>query len=839
LKRAAADLADKLHTSCLSNDFDSKDLIIPLLVDMKMYKGSFSQLLTQSLPIGLPLNKILENYSVKILIDSFNEMPREYIENGTCESDMENLIKNSGSASIIWGSRTTDGLSKLGLPVYNLDQIARSTVEAELEKKGIKLKGRFLREAVSLLQRPFFFHYVISGKIVLPKEAHPRDFYSIFFQDIQKAFSIRFSTDFDIEKALAIAAYNTLNNGEEALLLVDLLGTLKSRLFPENRNLDVSAIANWLVFYSVLIPYPGGRIAFVHQSVTEYLAATELSQQYQSNPHLLHEKLRFRRWDQALYLTLSLLTDQKAETFLQEVINTDFELALNASKYLEIGRENIVSRLLEEIPSRIQQNKTENWELASAVRYGLSLDKSNLPALYKLIKLGNHIAGAAAEKIISLKGEIVKEEMLQMMFDCAEDYSLCTGIGRSLQRFLKNEDVPKILELCDRLGDRKDVKNDEDEKDEEDEIDSIFGFIKGAEEAMDLIETDILKEYFFSNGIEKLSKVKANLLSNLLSNKSETKALNILADLLACGYQDSIFPICMLLKYRNNENVLKYDIFNSLHIDKIITSINTNTLFEKDCLIEICKNRQDLAVYVKEIADEAGGIQNIILNYCVNPLNTEPIFEAFSILVASSGKSLETNTLMHFKGVKLDWAGKEDLFISLLKLRKPEILSSIFSGSLPTTINNLGVFKILDVLWWLDWIKELLSNERTNWLGEQLGSVLAIYCDLETRKLWLEEHNKSNSQFRILLQSNILPYLPDLTTDELSEASISATLANLTNSAIVPSFRGHILASIATEHFVSSRLLPLLKDAKEPLIGNLKDILKQASKRHGRRYLFE
>jgi hypothetical protein len=38
---------------------------------------------------------------------------------------------------------------------------------------------------------------------------------------------------------------------------------------------------------------------------------------------------------------------------------------------------------------------------------------------------------------------------------------------------------------------------------------------------------------------------------------------------------------------------------------------------------------------------------------------------------------------------------------------------------------------------------------------------------------------------------------------------------------------------------VAERLLPLLPDAKPPLLINLKSVLKRAGSRHGRRYVFE
>jgi len=51
--------------------------------------------------------------------------------------------------------------------------------------------------------------------------------------------------------------------------------------------------------------------------------------------------------------------------------------------------------------------------------------------------------------------------------------------------------------------------------------------------------------------------------------------------------------------------------------------------------------------------------------------------------------------------------------------------------------------------------------------------------------------------------------------------------------------RWHLLGRIATEQFVVERLLPMLLDAKPPLLQNIQKVIKQAGSRHGHRYLPE
>ena len=118
-------------------------------------------------------------------------------------------------------------------------------------------------------------------------------------------------------------------------------------------DIHVLDVANWLVSRAVLIPYRGARVAFFHQSATEYLAACEFARRYQLDSYTLKEKLNLTRWDQALFLTLSLLPSDTGAEFLRTVVDADLALALNAAKYIEFDRAETVAKLLSEIPSRI------------------------------------------------------------------------------------------------------------------------------------------------------------------------------------------------------------------------------------------------------------------------------------------------------------------------------------------------------------------------------------------------------------------------------------------------------------------------------------------------------
>src|SRR5205823_4784924 len=136
-----------------------------------------------------------------------------------------------------------------------------------------------------------YFQYFTRSMIQLSRAVHPREIYQALFNNIHTTFYLRFNQQFNIEGALSLVAYNAIDRGEEAFPISEFLRILKTSLEAAGLiDIDTRDITNWLVSSSILIPYSGNRIAFVHQSVTEYLAANELARRYQDRPYILKEK---------------------------------------------------------------------------------------------------------------------------------------------------------------------------------------------------------------------------------------------------------------------------------------------------------------------------------------------------------------------------------------------------------------------------------------------------------------------------------------------------------------------------------------------------------------------
>jgi hypothetical protein len=159
----------------------------------------------------------------------------------------------------------------------------------------------------------------------------------------------------------------------------------------------------------------------------------------------------------------------------------------------------------------------------------------------------------------------------------------------------------------------------------------------------------------------------------------------------------------------------------------------------------------------------------------------------------------------------------------------------LLGGQCPPNITNLGTLNIGPIDWWLDWMIEMARADDP-WHVDQLGALFAEHLTIDAQNEFLVRFNTQTSKFGRLLARFVLPYRSDLTTDAFNEDSTSFLLADLNRQASLGLFGGHLLGSTATEQFVVERLIPLVADAKPPLSENLRLVLNQAGRRHGRRY---
>lgn len=831
LRRAAARCARLLQNACLDEQPNLNDLVIPVYVDLKLYRGNFLQSVAEVLPAALPLIDLMKYFGVKIYLDSFNEIPREYWENGSYEIDLAKFLECVSGNQVTIGSRTTDGLEKLGFPAYCLDKIDQKILSDELHRHGIAVHGRFAREVLWLLEKPFYFNLVTKEKVDVPSDPNPRDLYASLLKNITRSFKEKFHYEMDFCKALSIVAFRAIDEGNEAFPQNLLFEALRIELNSIGKQeVDPREIVNWLIFRSLLTPYSGSKLSFIHQSVTEYLAAAELAKRYLAEPQVLREKLSLTRWDQALFLALSLLPPENAEMFYRDVVDMDFPLALSAAKYLEMGREDVVNSLLSEVPAKISANAMDGhqFRIEGLIASSLPITFANEAKLRELVQLGDMIGAAAATRLVELRGKDVKAELIASMVDHCHDFNFCVnGISKALKPLATFEDVAVMRALADKLNDEIESHSHDDE--------FAHGFTDGVAEFLSEIPISTVQEGFLAHlPLDSIPEAHSRILCSYLWDKHSTEALTLAADLLVRGVAKAATAMTFIGKFANEEAAINWNCISNTHVETLVSIItNANEeIWALSALKLICDKRPDIAMDIGGRASVYSGMVCAAFRYCAGGESQAPVLDLLNDLIQMSANQRNGEPLYLLGQIDISWAGNEQLIVDLLRLRDPVISKQILTFGPEEKLGKLPITRIDE---WL----ELIEREEDPLIIDRITSLFSSHLEDHVREAFVEEFNKNESRYRQILSEHILPKRSDLSTDDFSADAISFLLADLSRSQ--NSWYGpcRLLANTATERFVTERLLPLLGDAKGVSARNLRVVLREAGSRHGRRYVSE
>jgi hypothetical protein len=841
LKRYCSVLAKNLEDACLNDVALLSTFRIPLYVDMKLYNGNLWKIAEESLPSLLPLNELCSQGQVIFVLDSYNELPREYAENGHIERDLATFLQRIGGCRVIIASRTIEGLQSLALPMYCLDEIDYYFVSKYLQEHNKPIQGVFQEELLYLLRKPLYFRLYIENKIALQGNVHPRQVYESLFATLNSDFEQKFGTVVDLGRILSPIAYDSISTGQEAVDLVELQGRLVSQLSKAHiTTYDVKELINWLISREVLVPAAGSRLSFFHQSVTEYLAAGELARLYAITPDVLDRCVRYTRWDQALYLTLGFLNKDQGRSFMKRLIQTDLLLAIRAAKYAEYERDQVVAKILNAILTGKSRNErklrndvwSRSWNLGS-----LPVSATHEARLRKLLKCRDVLGGTAGGLLLDIHGAAIKNELIDEMFQNANDYNFCTALGRALRHYIDSNDLGQVVNRFRNLTLHHVPGHDEEEE---------HGLLSGCATMFSEFNPDELLKAF--QPWQKLNPAQLGLLHTILWENHTSQVNSLKVELIKHGDMEAIFPLNLALYSNEQRQVVDPNFFDKETVAILIESL---TSYEQgnwatDILQYICEVRADLSEIVKESAAKAEGLLRLILLYCYSVVDKNGFWDELNRLSFEGVEERDRRFLPFFSEFEINWTDRTDLLIRILKQRDGGLAHAVLStfevwpDDRQWRDNQYWQIALEPLEWWLDFLNDGQASDvfiDGSDFRSALGLFIALHAASETHQQLIARFNQAGYLYRKIIADYILNAVPGMTTDLLSDDAINFLINELKQ----PCFDNKVplLAYIATEEFVEKYLLPLLDYNEEPLKTNLYSVLSEAGDRHRRRYIIE
>lgn len=833
MRQTAAEMAQKLNEKCLeesvsdgkSIDFCQMD--VPIYIDLKLYDGNLERMIEKEFSKTLPPEMIRKECRCKIFLDSFNEMPKEYWDGGKYRQDFEKVFDQFGNAAVVIGARTSDGLEEYPFPVYYLDEIDRDTIDEELEKRGMTVKLNAVM--LGIVSKPFYFQHIISGEIDIKNILQPKHFYNEFFGNLQKDFTARFSETAKIETILSKAAYRALDMGIEAFPVEFIYeGMDGQNVF--GRTEEKEEAVNWLIYKAILIPYSNGKIAFVHQTVTEYLAAKELLCFYRKDKEVVREKIRFYRWDQTALFMVNLLSDDEVEDFIDDLFRIDFGLVLWAVQYMEFQRAEVEKKILRKIIESRGIRDRYRWGIDKYLRYDLQYSEENEENLRKVIEFGDSIGGSALFCLWRWKGDAIKEECMRLLLEHASDYNFCrNGAAEILGEIVEEEDLGALQKMVGEVRQFATI--------EEKEIEKGQGFICSMALILQKFGEESVRSILIGDSeIAKSPSIGEEIFCDYLRERKTAESLVMAMDLFMQGYQRAAMAVYFLVRF--SKEAMPWDFFREEHIDRLLDCLD-HGVWAFEALQEIVGSRGDLKDYVRWKANSHRGIAKAAMSVCIDPENQEDVFRELESLLSMEEDELGTQPFRLLKEIRLKWTGKEELFIRLLSLKNQELVAGLMGGSVPPGIKGFGTFEIENMDWWLNWIEELEKDgeeDRSRWQLLQISRFLAQSMDAKSRDRFLEKFNDADYPYRKMILRYIIPGLK-ASLDDFSEDTIQYILEDLKEITHWNGWEHHFLAYIADEPFIMERVVPLLESGDEILRGNAMDIIETAGAQQGKRYL--
>jgi hypothetical protein len=824
LRFAAAKLSKQLQEASMGEEADITGAIIPVTVDMKQYDGDLWNLVDSNLPVGISLEQLISHFKVKIFVDSFNEMPKKYWTDAKYEEDLGEFVKRAKNASLVFASRTSHGIPEHDFEVYTLSSIDGDLAEKALLNKGFQLDGAFRREMVDLIRRPFFYRLLQDDKIDVGSSPKPRSVFDRMFEGLSERFRNRFQDSLDLTAILERIAFDTMNAGTEYFNFTSLeaitLGALER---SECEAFSAEEIINWLVSQEILQPLPKRRLAFFHQSVTEFLAASHLAYEYEHDPTILKEVLRFRRWDQALMQTMALLPQEKSSQLLDKILKADQRLALSSCKYLEEDRDQVIIAVLNKCLADHDARSFNDRGLEWAIETDLPLNSRHVPVLRKCVEIGGSLGGSAVQRLAAIRGSDEKPMLLKTLLEGERDFNfLVNGVGKALSKMVTSDDLAVIADWV--------AENSNQTDNLEATTTSIAEALSEfpAKEIMDCLAPS------FDEGI--VSTLAADILCGIAQKKQTQEWLDICFRFLPIDAHHASVAIHFILGFGKRGTGFSLDEVGAKELDCVIQLINHGDDFALSALVDICRHSKSCARLVEQKAEGNVALKAALLMYCVCPDSTEAVFDAIeNALDGTISLGTELPSLNH---VKLDWDGHRDLFLKVIRSKNKPLIRAILPSGVPTEFDTLGEVDFGDIVDLLDYVNsEIASNgSDMDWFANQVASVIGCHCDQKTKQRLIAVLADEESKHRATVSKLILPFCEHLVLSDIPENAVSYLLAEMRGSKSRP-WKQHLIAEVADEDFVQERLLPLLTKVEDQFQRNLREVLEYVGRRHGRRYL--
>lgn len=810
LRRHASLLSQELLAACWGVEL--KECIVPIFVDLRQYQGDLLSLIQTQLPDTLTLSDLIAERTCRFLFDGANEMPEHLADSGIFKEDLARLLQIGPQSHVTITGREGGWLSDIDFSFATLNFIEREVIENTLRGRDNTKTVDF--NLVDLLNTPLLLSLVISKKLSANVARTPSDVHRMVFSELQRKWNERSKKPIDFVSLLAPLAFRMLDRGVEHIASDEAAQHFKEKL--DGNDELAKEIIEFLILESIFQVLPDYKMVFFHQTATEFLASIELGTLGRLDLNKVYERLSYRRWDQAIFAAIGMLSGEISLEFFKQLVEIDIVSAFRASRHISDHQSEVATILLEKLilsaGQRVGGFEISEQYLSASLISGLRIGLEHEQLLIRLANARNRMGAVAAGELMKLNPAHRTYFISELMAGIGS-YSFLSDIGSLLSESVTRFEVDSLLARVSEKELGNSGKNTGIEK-----------YISGL--SKDELHTIVSRSNFISTAAQ-------DLLTRALEKFSEQWVFDFLVSCVKQGSIKSIYPLYRFLKSWNWEeplilqdseelgNLLISLVFSGEADDWVLKSIGI-----------LAKNSEEFNRMILSKASNLSantcGFMNALVN---NEVDKRIDFVRNALTHLSSWNSHEIQLLCS----SAMWENlPKDLIKDAFQTKNTVLIHASMNGMWKITALPSD---IAEPHWWFELLTDYALNDvvdnfvfvsnLSNWLVSDEG-----FC-----KEALSLFNEGKDPFFKFLARYIIQKIPSANWEVISEVARERLLG--CDFGLRNRFGASIIGSLATEAFVNDYLLPKFLEISTDTVEKIElaYALSKAGLKHNRRYL--
>jgi hypothetical protein len=818
---------------CLSEFTDGSPPAVPVLLDARLYQGSFVRLAETTVPSTLDLERVSKTHQIVLFLDSLDEMPAQHLESAHWRADLDAFMAEFPRVQVVYGTRRRDLVGDPSLPCYSIEWLDEETVEEALAEVG---RGRqsMTKDLFEALRTPFT---LMLGRRFLGRQADIGSAPSLLNFFLIEAIDRASKPDYSalVHDRLARLAARIVASGRETVPIEDVVG-----LFEDTPVVKIAAelaaqrsFVDRLVEAGVLTSEIDDHVRFVHRSVTEFLAAQDLVKRWRCGQSVLADLLDTRRWDNAVAWTAAALVPEEAQRFVREVYESDRTLALRIARAAEVGKTQMLTAVLNALAG-----DRLSWTDEGGLAYFLEdcqISAEIAPHLRTLLAKGNSLAGVAAGLLVPYFSVAELRDWIDRIGRGEVEYNMLNHFGPALGKGLSGSLLDYFLEVL--AATRFAPTYDPEGREDADAVTLRHGFetvIAGLDDAA--------RHTVMRWSLRRSAAVRGIVCAGI--SKIHAKAeQRYLVQQLERGIDEAIFVLYLALRYSRGEWQGPIPACTVKRFGALIAAVRAGNKERTRWALSLLRCLAEKDDWSTALREEAGSDPDPTLRgvlHVIDPRSDSSIAREF---VTRALRNAPKVTVIEQEAIDVlsdsDIVLVEDAVLKAVArhgVAACYLLDSFFTGR---RWDGQPVFEVERIEDWIAAIRKAIDSDsrERHWplpLIHLIRYLAEASTDRALRRV-LRSANAPTDPDRDFVLAHIVTRMSTITSDDLTPSTGQRLVELYCREG--QEF-GTSPGRIATERFVSQVVLPYAETVKGDSRSRraIEQILEDAGQRHGRRY---